>query len=182
MDETNNLDAGIIASNEEIPATDGIISEEPDTTNVETDTTDTNDIETPEVIDQEALRRKKNAEKAKKMLAEKNQLESRVAELERNNAIKDLKLQYWDFDEAKVVEIKSNHPTLSYDEAYILASRDNPKQVNESKQDFNWMAGRETMIPTTKTITYDNLRKLSPEDYKRTIQLVEKWDLVLVKG
>jgi len=61
---------------------------EPDTTEVETD------IVSDEEIDNEALKKKKNAEKAKKMLAERNELRSRISLLEETNALNELKIKF----------------------------------------------------------------------------------------
>ncbi len=179
MDETTNLDAGINASDEELEtATDGIKSEELDTTEVETD-----EIETDEVIDQEALRKKKNAEKAKKMLAEKNELKARIVELEKKDAIKDLKIKFWDFDEQKVIEIKEKHPTLSYEEAFILNDRENPIPIKKTPKEI-WIVGREAVVTGKSTITYGELTKIAWQDqlqYKQLYEKIQRWELRLVK-
>jgi len=174
MDETTNLDAGINASDEETLATDGTMSEELDTTDVETD-----EIETDDVIDQEALKRKRNAEKAKKMLAEKNEMKARIENLERDNAIKDLKLNYGEFDAEAVVEIKKQHPSLSYEDALLLHNSKTPQKPQPSNIG---LSGMESRSVETATITASELSKLDPQSYSQTYDKIMSGKVKLVKG
>jgi hypothetical protein len=91
MEETN-LDAGKIASTE---ATEGINSEEVETTQ-EVETTDNvEEVELEdEEVDKEALKKKRNAEKVRKILAEKNEAVRKAQEAETKLALKDLQLQH----------------------------------------------------------------------------------------
>jgi hypothetical protein len=134
---TEQLDAGTNAPEENL-STEGTISEDVDTTDVETtEPTDSlDDVESEEQIDQEALRKKRNAEKAKKMLSEKNEMKVRIEQLERTNALKDLQLKYGIVDEASIIQLKEQHSSLSYEDCLLLHNSKVNKEIEPAKEDL----------------------------------------------
>lgn len=173
---TTQLDAGINApQEEENTTTEGINSEELETTEEEVET----NTESEEDIDKDAARRRKNAEKAKKMLAEKNEAIKRIEILEQENAIAKLKLKFWDFDEAKLIEIKSKHTTLSYEDALKLAWWWQPL---ENQWTFAWIVWMENRNTDSWTITYAELRKLPTAEYNAKFDLIQSGKLKVKKG
>jgi len=145
---------------------------EPDTTEVETD------IVSDEEIDNEALKKKKNAEKAKKMLAERNELRSRISLLEETNALNELKIKFWEFDVEKVKELKQKHPTLSYEDAFNLAWWG---QKPNNQNSFAWIVWTEKRDVDTWSITMKELTSKSADEYKILRAKIDKWELI-IKG
>lgn len=183
MEEQTNLDAGIIASEEET-ATTGINVEEVNTNEVYTKPIESEDtIESEEEIDKEALKKKRNAEKAKELLHERTQLKSRIAELEKVNAIKDLKIKYGEFDENLVVGIKTDHPSLSYEDSYLLYKSKNPTQVEEKPIEFWGFVWRESQGSWITKITTKELASIKDSnEYSKTYDLIQSGKIQLVKG
>lgn len=174
---TTELDAGINAPTEEEKntTTEGTNSEELETTEEEVET----NTESEEEIDKDSARRRKNAEKAKKMLAEKNEAIKRIEILEQENAVAKLKLKFWDFDEAKLLEIKSQHPTLSYEDALKLAWWWQPL---ENQWTFAWIIWMQQKDTDSWTITYEQLRKMSAAEYNSKYEQIQAGKLKIVKG
>jgi len=56
----------------------------------------------------------------KKMLSEKNELVTRVAILERDKELTSLSIMYGEFDRDEVIAMRDQHPSLSYEDAYLL--------------------------------------------------------------
>lgn len=174
MEETN-LDAGKIASTEAI---EGINSEEVETTQ-EVETTDNvEEVELEdEEVDKEALKKKRNAEKVRKILAEKNEAVRKAQEAETKLALKDLQLQHWKFDEESVLKIKTAHPSLSLEDCYLLHTSKSPKP-EEKPWDFWGIVWRETQAQSN-IITLEQLRKLDQEQYSRTRDLIDQGKIIL---
>ena len=147
-----------------------------DEPNVEVETTTDTTVEDEEPI---SNKKKKNAEKVKKILSDKNELKARVEVLEREWAIKDLKLKYGEFDEALVVAKKELHPTLSYDECFKLVNSWINKQTEPPKQNF-WIVGTDVRPIDSNTITLKELSALDQNQYAIKRWLIDSGKLKLI--
>lgn len=186
---THLLEAGTNASPEE--TVEGTNSEEVTTeeTEEETEVDETNDESDEEVeattdttVEDESWltpKQKKNAEKVKKILSDRNELKTRVEILEREWAIKDLRLKYGEFDDAPVIAKKELHPTLSYDECFVLANGLVNKQTEEHKQNL-WIVGTDVRPVDSNVITYQELSALDQDQYAIKRNLIDSGKLKLI--
>jgi len=175
MEEQQSLDAGTNVSleNEEL-ATEGTYSDEVETTQ-EVETIEEEDVE--EVAEPE---KPKVSKGVKKLLAKKNDLEQQVQTLLEENAIAKLEKQHGDFDSQQVLEIKRQHPTLTYEQAFWLRKINQPQQEREPRR-FNSIVWTEARNLESRTITNEQLAKLPQAEYNVAVEKIKKGELA-VKG
>lgn len=128
MEQETSLDTGTFVSDEqETIATEGIYSEEVETAQ------DVETTEVEEVVDP-VKEQPKQSKGVKKLLAEKNDLKSRVQQLEEENALVKLEKAYGSFETESVLEIKRQHPSLTYEESYLLRKSKQPQPEREPRR------------------------------------------------
>ena len=176
MEEQISHDTGTSVSEEqEFDATEGIYSDEVETTP---------DVETTEEesVEPEAEEKPKVSKWVKKLLAEKNDLKTRVQQLEEENTLVKLEKKYGEEAAQGILEIRRQHPTLDETQALKLWKQDTPtQQVHEPRRNntFVWNEARST---STWTISDVQLKALSQEDYNQAIDKINAGKLKVVNG
>lgn len=176
MEEQISQDTGISVSEEqEFDATEGIYSDEVETTQ---------DVETieDESVEPQVEEKPKQSKWVKKLLAEKNDLKTRVQQLEEQNTLILLEKKYGEEAASAILELKRQHPTLDDTQAFKLWKQDTPtQQVHEPRRNstFVWNEARST---STWTISDAQLKALSQEDYNQAIDKINAGKLKVVNG
>lgn len=173
MDTNLSSDAGIMASEE--LASEGIISDEVEADEELVASEEEHEEEIPQVP---VENKNKKGDKFKEILSEKNTAIARAEKAEQENAILNLKLKYWEFDEVQVLELKKLHPTLSDDDVYTLRDSKKPKEVEQPNwsESMVWHESRKTEV---RTITNAELKQMEQSDYNIATDRIKRGELIL---